>query len=256
MGAWLIRAAMIGALVAASTGTCVEAQTMQRPPIGDYGSPPDAMIFYVAHGAAGACGPGCADWIAAEGTVQWDTHKRLFAILDRQPRGQRLPVVIHAWGSANLNVAASLGRILRDRGIDTTEGVTEVDACKDKSEADCFALKRPGGPLEASISLSDPRCDLACVLILAGGVHRSLPAGARVIVTGRAIHNRLAPNVSEQQREALTAHFGEQFRAYLREMGVDGELLDIVDRSSESRRATELPPSEWARLHIVTDVPP
>ena len=49
-----------------------------------HGSPPDAMIFYVAHGATGACGQGCADWIAAEGTVQWDTHKRLFAILDRQ----------------------------------------------------------------------------------------------------------------------------------------------------------------------------
>jgi len=64
------------------TAQCVRSA---RPPIGDYGSPPDAMIFYVAHGAAGACGPGCADWIAAEGTVQWDTHKRLIAILDRQP---------------------------------------------------------------------------------------------------------------------------------------------------------------------------
>jgi hypothetical protein len=251
-----MRALLIGAVIGYVTGGCADAQTPSRPPIGDYGSPPDAMIFYVAHGAAGACGQGCADWIAAEGTVQWDTHKRLFAILDRQPAGRRLPVVIHAWGSANLNVAASLGRILRDRGIDTTDGVTEVDACKDKLEAECFALKRPGGPLDARISLSDPRCDLACVLILAGGVHRSLPPGARVIVTGRVIHNRLAPNVSEEQREALTARFGDQFRAYLREMGVDAELLDIVDRSSESRRPTELPPSEWARLRIVTDPPP
>lgn len=256
MGAWFIRATIVGAVIGCIIGGFADAQTMQRPPIGDYGSPPDAMIFYVAHGAAGACGPGCADWIAAEGTVQWDTHKRLFAILDRQPPGHRLPVVIHAWGSANLNVAASLGRILRDRGIDTTQGVTEVDACKDKPEADCFALKRPGGPLDARISRSDPRCDLACVLILAGGVHRSLPPGTRVIVTGRAIHNRLAPNVSEEQREALTARFGEQFRAYLREMGVGTELLDIVDRSSETQRATELPPSDWARLRIITDVPP
>ena len=77
-----------------------------------------------------------------------------------------------------------------------------------------------------------------------------------MIVTGRAIHNRLAPNVSDEQREALTARFGEQFRAYLREMGVDAELLDIVDRNSESQRATELPPAEWARLRIVTDQPP
>ena len=255
MSAWFVRASMVGALLGCITGGCADAQAPSRAPIGGFGSPPDAMIFYVAHGADGACGPACSDWIAAEGTVQWDTHKRLFSILDRQSPGRRLPVVIHAWGSANLNVAASLGRILRDRGIDTTEGTTEVDACKDKSETDCFALKRPGGPLDARINLSDSRCDLGCVMIMAGGVHRSLPPGTRVILTGRAIRNRLAPNVSEEQREALTSRFGEQFRAYLREMGVDVELLDIVDRNSESQRATELPPSEWARLRIVTDVP-
>src|SRR6185295_4139242 len=104
-GAWSIRAIMIGALISSFTGNCADAQT--RPPIGDYGSPRDAMIFYVAHGAAGACGQGCSDWIAAEGTVQWDTHKRLFAILDRNA-GRRLPLIIHAWGESNLNVAATL----------------------------------------------------------------------------------------------------------------------------------------------------
>ena len=256
MDAWFIRATIVGAVIGCMIGGCADAQTPSRPPIGDYGSPPDAMIFYVAHGADGACGPGCADWIAAEGTVQWDTHKRLFAILDRQPAGRRLPVVIHAWGSANLNVAASLGRILRDRGIDATEGATEVDACKDKSEADCFALKRPGGPLDARIDLSDSRCDVACLLILAGGVHRRLPPGTKVIVTGRTIYNRRAPNVSAEQREVLTERFGDKLRSYLHEMGVDTELLDIVDRNSETRRATELPPSEWARLRIVTEAPP
>ena len=135
------------------------------------------MIFYVAHGAAGACGPGCSEWIAAEGTVQWDTHKRLIAILDRQGRAQASASSSIAWGESNLNVATSLGRILRGRGIDTTAGSTEVEACKDKPEADCFALKRPGGPLEAKMNVPDPPCDIACVLMLAGGVHRSLPAG-------------------------------------------------------------------------------
>lgn len=42
------------------------------------------------------------------------------------------------------------------------------------------------------------------------------------------------------------------FRIYLREMGVEPELLDIIDRNSESRHQTELPPSEWTRLRIVT----
>jgi hypothetical protein len=231
------------------------AQTTERPPVGGFGSPTDAMIFYVAHGAPGACGQGCSDWIAAEGTVQWDTHKRLIAILDRQA-GRKLPVVIHSWGESNLNTATGLGRILRDRGIDATEGTTEVEACDGKSEADCFALKRPGGPLDARMNLSDARCDFACVLMLAGGVHRSLPPGTRMILSGMVIRNRLAPNVSEEHRESLTVHYGEQFRVYLREMGVETELLDIIDRNSQARRLTELPPSEWARLHIVTALPP
>jgi len=254
MRAGSVRAVIVGALISCFACGVAVAQTAPRPPIGDFGSPADAMIFYVAHGAEGACGQGCSDWIAAEGTVQWDTHKRLFAILDRQA-GRRLPLIIHAWGNANLNVATSLGRILRERGIDTTEGTTTVDACRDKSEADCFALKRTGGPLDARLDVSNPLCDLGCVMILAGGVHRSLPTGTKVILTGQAIRNRLAPNVSDEQREVLTARFGQQFRAYLQEMGVDGEVLDIVDRSSQSGRATDVPPSDWARLRIVTDAP-
>lgn len=249
MGAWSVRTIIFGGLIALVAAGSAQAQ--QRPPVGGIGSPPDAMIFYVARGAAGACGRGCSEWIAAEGTVQWDTHKRLIAILDRQA-GRKLPVVIHSWGESNLNVATSLGRILRDRGIDTTAGPTEVEACHEKSEVECFALKRPGGPLDARVNAPDLPCDLGCVLMLAGGVHRSLPAGTRLILSGMFIRNRLAPNVSEERREGLTALFGEQFRRYLREMGVEPELLDIVDRNSESRRPIEMPPSEWLRLRIVT----
>jgi hypothetical protein len=68
-----------------------------RPAVGGIGTPANAMIFYVAHGAADSGGPGCSDWIAAEDTVQWDTHKRLFNSLDRNA-GRKLPVIIHVWG--------------------------------------------------------------------------------------------------------------------------------------------------------------
>ncbi|MEO8317419.1 MAG: hypothetical protein ABI561_03765 [Bradyrhizobium sp.] len=251
MRARSVHAAILGGLTFLVTAGLAQAQDPNRPAVGGIGSPTDAMIFYVAHGADGACGPGCSDWIAAEGTIQWDTHKRLIAILDRQA-GRKLPVVIHSWGPANLNVAYSLGRILRGRGFDTTAGWTEVESCQGKNEADCFALKRLGGPLDAKLKTLDVDCDLACVLTLAGGVHRSLPAGTRVILSGMEIRNRLAPNVSEERREGLTARFGELYRIYLRDMGVDTELLNIVEHNSESHRQTELPASEWLRLHIVT----
>jgi hypothetical protein len=252
MGALSIRVAIFSGLMSLAAAGFAQAQTPQRPPVGGIGSPPDAMIFYVAHGPAGACGQGCSEWIAAEGTVQWDTHKRLINILDRQ-NGRKLPVVIHSWGESNLNVATGLGRLLRGRGIDTMVGATDVDGCHGKPEADCFALKRPGGPLEARMNAPDAApCDLACVLILAGGVHRSLPAGTRVILTGMSIHNRLAPNVSKDEREGASTRFGELFRIYLHDMGVETELLDIVDRNSEAQRQTELPPTEWTRLRLVT----
>ena len=89
-GILLAIAAVLGTLINLAAACSAQAQTPQRSPVGGFGSPPDAMIFYVAHGAPGACGQGCSDWIAAEGTVQWDTHKRLIAILDRNT-GRRLP---------------------------------------------------------------------------------------------------------------------------------------------------------------------
>src|SRR5580704_19424047 len=100
MRASSIRAAVFGGLISIVAAGFAQAQTPQRPPVGGIASPPDAMIFYVAHGAAGACGAGCSEWIAAEGTVRWDTYKRLLAILDRQA-GHKLPVVIHVWGQSN-----------------------------------------------------------------------------------------------------------------------------------------------------------
>jgi len=93
---------------------------------------------------------------------------------------------------------------------------------------------------------------IACVLTMAGGVHRSLPQGAKVVLAGRSIRNRLAPNVSAEQRESLTEYFGEQHRKYLTEMGIAADLVDIVDRIGEGGRPVVIPPADWARLHIVT----
>ncbi|WP_338827273.1 hypothetical protein [Bradyrhizobium sp. 27S5] len=227
------------------------AQAQTRPPIGGIGSAPDAMIFYVAHGGPDACGPGCSEWIAAEGVIQFDTFKRLIAILDRQA-GRKLPVVINSRGASNLNVAVSLGRILRDRGIDAIVATTEVEACSGKSEADCFALKRPGGPLDAKENVSRIVCDLACALMLAGGVHRTLPPDSHVVVSGMSIHHRIAPNVSEERREGLTALYTKQYRTYLREMGVGEDLIDMMEQSAAAAQNIDVPPSEWTRLHLTT----
>ena len=252
MTAGLFRWLTMAAIVIASGPVAAQPATAPSPPIAEFGTLPDAMIFYVAHGAPDACGPGCADWIAAEGTIQFDTFKRLIAILDRQS-GRKLPVIIQTRGESNLSVAVSMGRILRDRGLDASVGRTLVEACRDKSQADCLVLKRSGGTLEAKLDASRMLCENACLLMLAGGVHRSLTRDTTVELVGMEIRNRLAPNVSAEHRAGLTTYYGEQARLYLREMGIDASLLDLVDRNwADRKRPTEVPPAAWLKLGLVT----
>ncbi|MGY4479715.1 hypothetical protein [Bradyrhizobium sp. USDA 3364] len=90
------------------------------------------------------------------------------------------------------------------------------------------------------------------MLMLAGGVQRSLPPGNRVVLTASMeIYNRLAPNVSTEHRDSLTSIFTDQFRRYLGEMGIDHELLDVTVNKAGGRYV-EIPASEWGRLHLVT----
>jgi hypothetical protein len=49
MAAASFRPVLFGVLMALAAGGFAQAQTLQRPPVGGIGSPPDAMIFYVAH---------------------------------------------------------------------------------------------------------------------------------------------------------------------------------------------------------------
>jgi hypothetical protein len=222
-----------------------------RPPVGGVTSPQGAMIFYLAHGEPGACGSDCSDWIAAEGSVQWDTFKRLLAVIDRLGN-RKLPIVLNDWGDGNLNVAVTLGKIIREHGLDVSAGTTVVADCAKATDAECLALKRGGKPLDAGIDSSAVECDMICVLVMAGGVHRTLPADAKVVIGSMQISNRLAPNVSEEGRAELQAHFGDQFRLYLTQMGVHPEIVDIIDRNSETHRATRLSSSDWLRLGIAT----
>jgi hypothetical protein len=231
------------------------AQDAARPPVGGVVSPADAMIFYLAHGGEGACGPDCSEWIAAEGVVEWDTFKRLFALAARLGE-RKVPVILNEWGESDLKVAMTLGRIISDHGLDVSAGKTVVAGCADATEAVCFALKRSGKSLDAGIDISAVKCDFACVLILAGGVHRTLPADAKVIIGSAHVHDRFAPNVSEERQKGLTAFYGDQFRLYLTQMGIAADVAGILDHNAETGHATQILPAGWLRLGIVTGPAP
>ncbi len=230
-------------------------QDTARPPVGGVISPADAMIFYLAHGGEGACGSNCSEWIAAEGVVEWDTFKRLFAFAARLGE-RKVPVILNEWGDSDLKVAMTLGKIIRDHGLDVSAGKTVVAGCADAAEAACFALKRSGKALDAGIDISAVKCDFACVLILAGGVHRTLPADAKVVIGSTHVHDRLAPNVSEERQKGLTAFYVDQFRLYLTQMGVAADVAGIIEKNAETGHATQILRAGWLRLGIVTGPAP
>src|SRR5580704_8519123 len=249
------RFAMAIVVMAILLAPTARAQDGLRPPVGGVISPADAMIFYLAHGAEGACGQNCSEWIAAEGIVEWDTFKRLFAFAARLGE-RKLPVILNVWGESDLKVAMSLGKIIRDRGLDVSAGKTVVAGCVDATAAACMALKRSGKPLDAVIDVSSVECDIVCVLILAGGVHRTLPADAKIVIGSTRVRDRLAPNVSEQQQKGLQAFYDDQCRIYLKQMGVATDVDDIVERNAASGRVTQILRAGWLQLGIVTGPAP
>jgi len=242
---------VLAALLAASA----LAEEAARSPTGGVTSPTGAMIFYLARGPEGACGQNCSEWIAAEGIVEWDTFKRLFAFAARL--GERKPpVILNVWGESDLKVAMSLGKIIRDRELDVSAGKTVVAGCADATEIACLALKRSGKSLDAAIDTSTVECDTVCVLILAGGVHRTLPAGAKVIIGTTHVRDRLAPNVSEERQKGLLAYYGDQYRIYLKQMGVATDVVGIIEQNAASGRATQILRADWLRLGIVAGPAP
>ena len=221
-----------------------------RPAVGGVASLPDAMLIYSARGVAGSCGENCSEWIAAEGTVYWDGYKRMIAALDRHA-GRTLAVILNVRGRSDLRAALGLGKILRERGIEVGVGQTLVDQCGTKSAADCAALKRTGGPLNASQTPVEV-CDIACVLVLAGGVRRTMPAATNVVVHGTQIGHRLGLNVADEIREGVHGRNYEQTKLYLTQMGVNPELADIIDANYGTSRKTVLSRADLVRLRIVT----
>ena len=84
------------------------------------------MIFYVARGEAGACGPGCSEWIAAEGMIDPDAGKRLRDFVGSLPR-RDLPIFFNSTGGL-AGQAVSLGEAMREYRMTAGVGRNAVRA--------------------------------------------------------------------------------------------------------------------------------
>lgn len=208
------------------------------------------MIFYLAKGAPDACGPGCSEWIAAEGAFDTGAAIRLRTFLSKR-RHANLPIYFHSPGGL-ADRAFSIGRMMRGRGMTAGVSRTEPEACKTLSEKACNALKRSGQTLMAELNAL-AACNSACVYALIGAKERRVPPGARLGVhssklirlysDGRVV--AVHPGAAKGQAMAREA----QTRRYIVEMGIDVKLFEIASKTPHES-AYYLSRDEIARLRI------
>jgi hypothetical protein len=185
------------------------------------------MVFYDAHGEVNACGPGCSEWIAAEGKIDRSTADRLQRLL-AQLKGARPPLFFHSPGGS-VTGSISLGEIIRARKLTVSVGHTVPLNCDadPKGQNSCDAEIRTGHPIEAKLDLLTAMCNSGCVYALAGGVVRLIPPWVTL-----GIHDvGLDPAIAKTRRpsnlavEAAKSVTHARLRNYIRRMGIDEGLL-------------------------------
>jgi hypothetical protein len=224
-----------GAVIAALAGSAsAESQpTNPWPPI----------VFYVAKGEPNACGPGCREWVAAEGTIDENAHRRLRGLINRL--GQRkLPIYFHSPGGS-VEAGMAIGRIMREHRMTAGVGRTIPRGCDplQEHEAACDSLKRAGRELLAELRTARTLCNSACVYALIGARVRQVGAGARI-----GVHEIAASRYDERglpvpiDRKSLSQEQLKQLRAeearlarYVAEMGIDKGLFDAAAQIGHER---------------------
>jgi hypothetical protein len=220
-------------LIACAIGgaTVAVAQKSPQPTRADPAAPNAALTtpieFYLAHGDANACGPGCNEWIAAEGKIDAGAADRFRQLL-RKLGDRRPPIFFHSPGG-KVNDALELGRLIRDKKFAVSVGQTVPLGCGgDKQMADaCEARKRAGQAVEAEISPTAYACNSSCVYALAGGAVRLVPPWVKL-----GIHDLgVEPNSSVPRGVSLTTVMRlshARVRSYLRAMGIDDALFSAA----------------------------
>jgi hypothetical protein len=219
-------------LIACAIGSAAVAvaQKLPEPTRGNTAEPVAALTtpieFYLAHGDANACGPGCSEWIAAEGKIDTGAADRFRQLL-RKLGDRRPPIFFHSPGG-KLTDSMELGRLFRDKKFAVSVGHTVPLGCgPDKQSANsCEARKRAGQAVEAEIS-PIYACNSGCVVALAGGAVRLVPPWVKLGIhdIGLDPNSRLGPGVS---LSTAMREFHARLRSYLRAMGMDDALFSAA----------------------------
>lgn len=188
-------------------------------------------------GPAAQCGSSCRTFISASGALTADTPRDFKQFMQTAAtRGQTLrdaTVVLDSDGGSTLG-AIALGREIR-----RTQLSTMVGRIVDVGEKSDIA----GEPRRGRVSgVAD--CESMCAFVMLGGVKRSVPAEARVMVhqiwLGDRREDPTAATYSAEDLVLVQRDIGK-LAIFTAEMGASIDLLDL---------ALRIPP--WEPLHVMS----
>lgn len=200
------------------------------------------MVFFLAKGDTGVCGPGCNEWIAAEGAIDGGTPQRLRALLTKLKKSGKgaLPVYFYSPGG-NVTASLELGRLMRAQKTKAALGRTIPQGCDPKVTRDkaCDAIMRSGRELTAELRTNRAVCVSACVYAFIGAAEREVPPGASLGVhsmqiTRTMIRKNLEGRILSTSSTKITGDVPDIRKAhgrvaqYAAEMGVGRELVDAA----------------------------
>lgn len=182
-----------------------------------------------AQGPAEICGTNCKLFIVASGAITADTPRN-FLVFAQSRDLAGATVVIDSDGGSVLG-AIALGREIRNLKLSTTVGHI-VDLPTE-------------GQDEARATLSpNADCESMCAFVLLGGVQRSVPVDARVMVhqiwLGDRREDPTAASYSAEDLVLVQRDIG-RLAQYASDMGASADLLDL---------ALRIPP--WEPMHAMT----
>ncbi len=194
-------------------------------------SVPNPIVFYLAKGAADSCGPGCSEWIVAEGRIDVGAAKRMRTFLNRQPASKR-PIYFNVSGGL-LDEAMGIGRLMRERGMTARVAQTRAKECEIDHKK-CEDLVRAGKELEGATPDKPGNCSSACIFAIVGARVREISPEAHLGVhSGKLILLGKYPKGSKAESDAIAAANAEDVRTikrYLIEMGVPPAFEDMIEK--------------------------
>ncbi len=195
------------------------------------------LVFYLAKGAPNACGPGCSEWIAAEGYFDASAPERLRAVLGRAGN-RNLPIYFQSPGGF-IDEAMVIGRLLRDRGMTAGVARTIPDACVTKNITACRAAKRSGQILNARFVGIGAGCNSACVYALIGAKVRDVPPGARVGIHSSKLARTGGPPIAAPLADVMSwarlQTANADLRTYIHVMQIDDGLFRALMKVPHER---------------------